>query len=815
MTGHHRLFISLILLLLQGCGNNSGSDVQSLPNTLTPVNETYAGPAPATEDIQRFKLYVWDNLSPANRCGACHGLSNQSPTFVQQDDINIAYTEANKVVNLAAPQESLMVTKISGGHNCWLDSDTACADTLARYIEAWSNEAASGTSSVELKAPALRDPGETKNFPESSDGFAANIHPLLTQHCSGCHTQDSAFPQSPYFASADPEAAYIEAKTKIDLDTSANSRLVVRLRDEFHNCWSDCATNAAEMLSAIQAFADSILPTQVDPQHLTSKALGLEDGILANSGGRYEDNIIALYEFKTGTGAVAYDTSGIEPALNLSISGDVEWVGGWGLKINKGKAQATTISSRKLHNLILATGEYTIEGWIAPANVTQEGPAVIASYSAGVNARNFTLGQTLYTYDYRQRATTTSANGEPALTTSDDDEDAQATLQHVVVSFHPATGRKVYVNGLETGDVDTVTPGLLNDWDNTYAFVVGNEVSNNRQWQGTMRLLAIHNRALTQDQIIANYNAGVGEKFFLLFGNEHLSGIPDGYIVFEVSQFDSYSYLFGKPFFVSLDSAGSAQLADVPLEGMKIGINGHIAAAGQAYSKLSTQLSPSLYNSDNGQLLSSIGAVIAVEKGSSVDEFFLTFERIGEHTNVTLEGKIPTNTTIQNADYSAIGIKTFDEVMASMSSITGVSRTHTRVAQTYDQIKQQLPSGTDINTFVSAHQMAITQLAIEFCSALVEDNALRNQFFGNFNFDESSSTAFSIAKRSQITDALYSGIAGNNLIVQPTAEQTATELNALISKLSSCGSSCAADRTKTIIKASCAAVLGSAIVLVK
>jgi hypothetical protein len=34
-------------------------------------------------------------------------------------------------------------------------------------------------------------------------------------------------------------------------------------------------------------------------------------------------------------GNIAYDTSGHEPALNLTLSGDVTWVGGWGINIKR------------------------------------------------------------------------------------------------------------------------------------------------------------------------------------------------------------------------------------------------------------------------------------------------------------------------------------------------------------------------------------------------------------------------------------------------------------------------------------------------
>ena len=64
--------------------------------------------------------------------------------------------------------------------------------------------------------------------------------------------------QQPFFADADVDTAYAAIKSKINLGNPAASRLVVRLRDEFHNCWgtAGCAANAQTMLDAVDAFAD-------------------------------------------------------------------------------------------------------------------------------------------------------------------------------------------------------------------------------------------------------------------------------------------------------------------------------------------------------------------------------------------------------------------------------------------------------------------------------------------------------------------------------------------------------------------------------
>jgi hypothetical protein len=108
--------------------------------------------------------------------------------------------------------------------------------------------------------------------------------------------------------------------------------------------------------------------TAVDPSLVTSQALTLAQGTIASGANRFDANVIAKYEFQTGTGLVAYDTSGVDPSADLSLSGSVSWAGGWGITVGAGgKAQASTSSSKKIHDLIEATGEYTVEAWVAPA----------------------------------------------------------------------------------------------------------------------------------------------------------------------------------------------------------------------------------------------------------------------------------------------------------------------------------------------------------------------------------------------------------------------------------------------------------------
>jgi hypothetical protein len=705
-----------------------------------------------------------------------------------------------------------MVQKVAGGHNCWLASAAACADILTTWISAWAGvTAGSATAGVELKAPPLRDPGASKAYPDSPALFAATVYPVVREYCSRCHSPTSAAAQSPYFASGDLDEAYAAVRVKINLDQPDQSRLVLRLRNEFHNCWSDCAADSNEMEAAIRAFANQVPVTSVDPTLVLSKALALHDGIVASGGNRYTANVIGLWEFKTGKGSVAYDTSGVEPALNLTLSGDVTWVGGWGLNIRSGKAQGPTTASRKLHDLVAATGEYSIEAWVAPGNVAQE-DARIVSYSGGTTARNFMLGQTLYSYDFYNRSSSTNPAGDPKLTTAAADEDLQATLQHVVATYDPVNGRRIYVNGEFTGDADPSAGGTLADWDDTFAFVLGNEVSGDRQFQGVVRLVAIYNRALTPEQIQTNFKAGVGEKFYLLFSVSHLVDVPQAYILFEVSQFDSYSYLFDKPTFISLDP--TAKPGSIRIAGLRIGINGMEAGVGQAYRTLDTTVSDSEYG-PMGQPLSPVGTVIGLEKGPDSDEFFLTFDVLGSHTNVRLDpvplAPAPPADVRRPAD---IGLRVFDEINATMSNLTGVSPQTPAVKTTYETVKQALPTVESIDTFVSAHPVAVAQLSIQYCDALVDDTTARAAYFPGFDFSASPAVAFGGAGRSVVLDALVGHMMRSNVATEPDAAGVRSDLDALITRLAACGNSCPAGRTPTIVKATCAALLGSAVTLV-
>lgn len=845
--------IALASSLLVACGGSgSGSEVKPNPNTSSSSSGglVYNGKPASTPDIIKFQNELWVNIAGENRCGGCH--RTQAPTFARIDDINLAYAAVidNTLANLSDPSSSRLVTKVAGGHNCWESDSGACADILTGWINKWAGPRETSANDVVLKAPADRAIANTKSFPSDSTSFGTNVHPLLKDYCAACHSETAPTRQQPYIGSADVAVAYEAAKSRIRLDNPAQSRLVQRLRADSHNCWNnDCATSATQMQNAIQTFANSITAIEVDPDLVVSKAVGLGDAFVLSSGGRIDSDIIAKYEFKTGKGTVAFDTSGIDPVANLNLIGNVTWSSAWGVKFaDTGRAQATVTGSRKLYDLLLGTGEYTVETWIIPDSLDQgandNNPARIVSYSGSADERNFSLGQYDYNYVGMNRTDKSDANGTPVLATNDNDQRAQASLQHVVLSFDPVRGRRLYVNGEFTGDTDPTANAFLKEWDNGYALVAGNEVSGNRPWAGSLRFLAIHKRAMSEVDIKTNFDVGVGARYLLLFNVSELIDQPacfstvieDGvertlgncFIVFEVQQIDDYGYQFAVPFFTIL---GDGKLTSpVPVKGIRIGVNGTEVPVGQVFANLDTQLAAG--ELDGGrQALSALGTVIEAKNGPDEDVFFLTFDQIGNNTYARPQLVIPAPAPAADIpDQPTLGLRDFAEINASLSAMTGIPSTNTLVANTFEKVKQQLPTLTNLDSFLAAQQMGITQLTVAYCNAVVGNssaaNPARAALFPGFDFSAAANVAFNTSeKRDLIIEPLLKRLLASELAdgVNPHHPLTGQadpaelrlELNQLIDNMTSCGSGCAADRTLTTVKATCAASLGSAVMLLQ
>jgi hypothetical protein len=808
---------------LSACGGGGAPTTASAASAPTSSAASYTGPAPATADVQAFSVNFWANVRVQNRCGQCHNATSpaQMPNFARSDDVNLAYAQANTVVNLAQPATSLIVTKVSGGHNCWLADPQACGTILTTWISNWAGATGAGSATqVALVAPPDQTVGQSLNFPNDGGAdYAATVYTLTSKYCVRCHstTASSATEQSPFFADPTLAVAYPAAIPKIDFtgctpSTAANfatvcgvnSRFYQRLFTDNHNCWDNCASDAAQMLAQIQAFSKMLTPANIDPALVVSKALTLSQGTIASGANRYDADTIAKYEFQTGSGYTAYDTSGIDPAADLTISGSVLWAGGWGINVGAGgKAQASTSSSAKIFNMIQATGEFSVEAWVAPALVAVD-KSYMVSYSGGDTVRNFTLGQTNQDYDFMLRSSNSVLNGTPQLQTPDAALLLQASLQHVVLTYDPVNGRQIYVNGVNANVADPQKGGTISNWDSTFALVLGNEVSGDRSWQGLIKFVAIHSRAMSAAQIMQNFNAGVGERYYLLFNVSTVTGVSQAYVMFTVSQYDSYGYLFTQPTFISLDP--TAKPNNIPVKGIRIGINGTVPQVGQAYIPLNTTITTANYTAQ-GQVLSNIGTVIGLQSGPLTDQFFLTFDQLGGQTHVVVEPTPTTPPPSPGPVVADIGVRTFAQVNSTLSTLTGVPTTNATVNATYLAVQQQLPSDPTLEGFSSSNQIGVAQLAIQYCNVAVNTPALQTQVFGSALSASQFKTPSGI---SSVTSALANRVLGNSPKSQPAASTVTTELGTLIGLLCSDNDCTTTAGTNAVAAAACATAFGSA-----
>jgi len=656
--------------------------------------------------------------------------------------------------------------------------------------------------------------GSAPDPAQSIPAFETTVLPILQAQCASCHSGSG--PGSPSIAHSDVATAYYANMNnqKVNLGNPLASRLVQRLAVDLHYCWGVCTVNAEEMRAAIAAWATQINYTGggVDPGTIRSSQQQMLDGIeLDSSDQRYSNNLIALWEFKEGSGTTAFDTSGVAPALDLTLQGaDVTWLPSYGIDIIDGRAFGQAAAARKLYDHIAAPGsgtqQYSVEAWIIPDNIDQgDNVPRIISYSTNTGSRNFALGQVFYQYSFRNRNTSAqlTTNGTPDLLTYDMDRDAQATLQHVVITYSIGAGRRIYVDGLFTDDYDVNESNPLWNWASDYPFILGNENTNNRQWVGKIQLAAVYEQALTPEQINQNYLAGVGRKVVLRFDLSQWAG-PGAYLEFLVSELDSNSYLFCQPVFYANSSNG------LRVAGLRILVNGIMPVNGQAFANVDA--------ASFGQptQISRLCSVISQDQGSALDVFEIDMEIVDGYEHDFVETVTP-----PGVDTSVLppvpneGLRNFELINASMATLTGVSPTTPAVQAEFLALQEQLPAGFDIRTFVSSNQMGISKLALEYCDAMVEDPAARDAFFGpssTFPFNAAVATAFAGSNANLVVDPIVDKMMGVGIPNQPTPAQVKTEVHTLITDLNASCTVCDAQRTRDTVKAACTAVLGSAVI---
>jgi hypothetical protein len=296
-----------------------------------------------------------------------------------------------------------------------------------------------------------------------------------------------------------------------------------------------------------------------------------------------------------------------------------------------------------------------------------------------------------------------------------------------------------------------------------------------------------------------------------------LTNVPESYILFQASQYDNYSYLFYQPKFISLSPTATIP-GNLQLSGIRIGVNGVLAPAGQSFATLAAAIGGSNYTAANGQLLSNLGTVIPVELGAGQDLFFLSFDQLGSHVHAFADPPITASPPAPiNTPQPDFGIATFERVNSTLSRITGVPITNATVHALYLTQQQSMAATPLISAFVAPSQTAMSQLAGAYCGQLIGTTSYRDAFFGtglDASLGNTSSSFFGAsgsASRAIVINALSNNAVGVNVTPQ-AASAAKAEADALITRIPQLNSSATVASVTTSV---CTAVLGSAAVMLQ
>lgn len=221
---------------------------------------------------------------------------------------------------------------------------------------------------------------------------------------------------------------------------------------------------------------------------------------------RVTEGLQVLYAFDEGGGSTVHDQSGVGEPLDLVTGNEagVTWLSDGGLAVKEPTIIASADRAGKVIDAAMISNEISIEAWIKPTDIIQDGPARIVSLPFDFHHRNFQLAQTAELYDVRTRTTHTTENGRPSLSTPFGS--LTGDLTHVLYTREASGMARIYINGEYV--VGRNLAGDFSNWDTRYRMVLADELIRSRAWLGEYHLVAVYSRALSADEVGQNFRVG-------------------------------------------------------------------------------------------------------------------------------------------------------------------------------------------------------------------------------------------------------------------------------------------------------------------
>lgn len=222
---------------------------------------------------------------------------------------------------------------------------------------------------------------------------------------------------------------------------------------------------------------------------------------------RDDSRAIVLYRFTEGTGNVVLDKSTVAPAANITIpkGANTRWIPNQGLFVHGTTPLTTAHGVNKLMALAKQKA-FTIELWVSTSTIAPptETSGSMLSWELGQNKQNFAVGQTWYDFCFAANGVGQYRGGEGEGFMASDT--ARPWLQHFVITSDGKSVR-IYANGEKKRDGACQSLNLTK-WNPSAVLVLGNNSYGGASYIGTYYLVAIHDRCLTDADVLRHFKAG-------------------------------------------------------------------------------------------------------------------------------------------------------------------------------------------------------------------------------------------------------------------------------------------------------------------
>jgi len=124
----------------------------------------------------------------------------------------------------------------------WRVGAVACVLAVTVFLGACGGSGAKSTGAIDTTELNGDPPSQSAD----QAAFSATLHKELKDYCKSCHGANPVG-GAPAFAQEDVETAYavLNDSNKVDKLSPEKSRIVVKVAQEKHGCWSDCISNGS------------------------------------------------------------------------------------------------------------------------------------------------------------------------------------------------------------------------------------------------------------------------------------------------------------------------------------------------------------------------------------------------------------------------------------------------------------------------------------------------------------------------------------------------------------------------------------------